>query len=109
MKFLGIICASALFASFGQAQAQAHAPKSALDHIQFDGVMDDGTLKDSNETRRQWLDENPVPAKEYWRAWDCKGKPCDSKWQANIRAKAALIQRTDKDPPNQAGGPSSRH
>ncbi len=107
MRYFRIVCATALLAGFGQ--AQAYAPKSALDHLQFDGVVDDDALKGGGQTRRQWLDQNPAPAKEYWRAWDCKGKPCDSKWQANIRAKAALIQRTDKDPPNQAGGTSSSH
>ncbi len=75
------------------------APKSALDGFQFDGVAADAVLKDAHQTRRQWMEATPVQAKEYWRAWDCKGKPCDSKWQANIRAKAALIPRTEKDPP----------
>ena len=92
--FLPILGLSCLLAS----QALA-TPKSALDGLQFDGVMSDAILKDAGQTRRQWLEATPVQAKEYWRAWDCKGKPCDSKWQANIRAKAALITRTDKDPP----------
>ncbi len=74
------------------------APKSALDHVQFDGVSTDAELKIEHHTRRQWLDSHPVQAKDYWRAWDCKGKPCDSKWNANIRAGAAKITRTQKDP-----------
>ncbi len=74
------------------------APRSALDGFQFDGVLSDAILKDQHLTRRAWLNENPLGARQYWSAWDCKGKPCDSKWQANIRDKAALIQRTDKDP-----------
>ncbi len=75
-------------------------PKSRLDNMQFDGVSSDGELKTEGHTRRQWLQQNPVQAKEYWKAWDCKGKPCDSQWNANIRKKAAQITRTDKDPPD---------
>ena len=89
--------------------ALAHAQKSALDGFQFDIVLSDAVLKDNHTTRRQWLDSTPVPAREYWQAWDCKGKPCDSKWFANIRAKAALIPRTDKDPPPSDGAASSSH
>ena len=74
-------------------------PKSALDGLQLDGVDSDAALKVAGWTRRRWLDTTMrSQVKEYWRAWDCKGKPCDSKWQANIRAKAALVARTDKDP-----------
>ena len=74
------------------------AQKSALDGHQFDGVMSDAALKTAKRTRRDWLDKNPIGAKEYWAAWDCKGKPCDSKWFAKLRAKAALITRTHQDP-----------
>jgi len=72
--------------------------KSALDGFQFDGVLADAALKASGWTRRHWLDLYPVNAKEYWRAWDCKDRKCDAPYYKNIRAKAALIPRTDKDP-----------
>jgi len=79
--------------------AAQSVPKSALDGLQLDGVDSDAALKTAGWTRQRWLETSPASqVKEYWRAWDCKGKPCDSKWQANIRAKAALIPRTDKDP-----------
>lgn len=78
--------------------APASAQKSALDGYQFDGVSSDAELKVEGQTRRHWLDNHPVQAKEYWAAWDCKGKPCDTKWYANIRAKAALVKRTHRDP-----------
>ncbi len=80
-------------------------PKSVLDGMQFDGVSSDAELKIEHHNRRQWLDAHPVQAKEYWKAWDCKGRPCDSKWQATIRAEAALIPRSAKDPKPPAGGP----
>jgi hypothetical protein len=107
MKLHILLCASALLTVAPFAHATPH--KDALDNVQFDGVMSDGVLKDSHEARRTWLDQNPVPAKEYWKAWDCKGQPCDSKWQQNIRAKAALIPRTDKDPKPTSATSSSGH
>ena len=95
MKLTPLLLAALLLT----AQAQvAFAQKSALDHMQFDGVSSDGELKTERLTRRQWLEQYPVQAKDYWDAWDCKGKACDSTWKANIRKKAALIKRTDKDP-----------
>lgn len=95
MKLTALLLAGALLACATQV---AHAQKSALDHVQFDGVSSDGELKVEHHTRRHWLDHHPVQAKDYWDAWDCKGKPCDSTWKGNIRKKAALIKRTDKDP-----------
>jgi hypothetical protein len=74
------------------------AQKSALDGHQFDGVSSDAELKVEGHTGRYWLSRHPVEARDYWAAWDCKGKPCDSKWYANIRTKARLVQRTDTDP-----------
>jgi len=94
-----ILVLAILAAAAATPWAAESAPKSALDGLQFDGVMSDAVLTDAHQTRRQWLETTPAQAREYWRAWDCKGKPCDSKWQASIRAKAALIPRTDKDPP----------
>jgi len=88
-----------LVAALAIAAPAAYAQKPALDHVQFDGVSSDGELQVEHHTRRHWLDHHPVQAKDYWDAWDCKGKPCDSPWKANIRKKAALIKRTDKDPP----------
>lgn len=105
MKRLLFTFAAVVVAISGSASARQS--KDALDAVQFDGVMADGVLKDSHETRRTWLDQNPVPAKEYWKAWDCKGQPCDSKWQANIRAKAALVPRSEKDPKPVSGTSSS--
>ncbi len=105
-----LIFAAAAVGTFLGMPAISHAtPKSALDGLQFDGVASDAVLKTANRTRRQWLDSLPVQAREYWRAWDCKGKPCDSKWQADIRAKAALISRTDKDPPPSNTSTKSDH
>lgn len=49
-------------------------------------------------TRRKWLTLWPVPGKEYWAAWDCKGKPCDTPQRAHERATAKLIERLDTDP-----------
>ena len=97
MRILFAITLSAFAVACAGGDASA-GPKSALDHFQFDGVMADDALKDSGWTRRHWIEQYPVQAKEYWRAWDCKGKPCDSTWQAQIRAKAKLIARTPKDP-----------
>lgn len=85
----------ALMAPFAHA---AGKPKSALDGYQFDGVSADAELKVEGHTRRGWLRDHPVQAKEYWAAWDCKDEACDSKWYANIRKKAALIKRTPDDP-----------
>lgn len=91
---LALLLAASAASTPGPAQAQ----KSALDGHQFDGVISDKALKTAGRTRREWLDRQPAEAREYWAAWDCKDKPCDSKWYANIRAKAALIRRSSKDP-----------
>ncbi len=96
MKTTAILLAAALLA-LGAPAAQAQ--KSALDHVQFDGISSDGELKTEHLTRRQWLQQYPVQAKDYWDAWDCKGKPCDSAWKANIRKKAILTKRSEEDPP----------
>ena len=103
-----MIAAVVLAACSSSAPAIA-GPKSALDGIQFDGVSTDRELKVEGHTRRQWLEQHPIEAKDYWKAWDCKGKPCDSKWNANIRAGAALIKRTDKDPKLQADASATSH
>ncbi len=93
-----ILCVFAWAALAVAQPAPVIAQKSALDGHQFDGVTSDAALRTAGRTRRDWLDKHPVEAREYWAAWDCKGKPCDSSWYANIRAKAALIKRTDEDP-----------
>lgn len=103
-----MIAAIVLAACSSSAPAVA-APKSALDGYQFDGVSSDGELKIEGHTRREWLGQHPVEARDYWKAWDCKGKPCDSKWNAKIRAKAALIERTDKDPKPRADNAATSH
>ncbi len=84
-------------------------PRSALDGFQFDGVLSDAALKTAGWTRWHWLEVYHMNAPEYWRAWDCKDKPCDSKWQANIRAKAVLIPRIYKDPPPSDTSLPSKH
>ncbi|HWU61479.1 MAG TPA: hypothetical protein VN112_05580 [Ensifer sp.] len=77
----------------------AEAPKrSVLDNEPelFAVVTPDRLL--GRHTRRQWLTLWPGNGREYWAAWDCKGKPCDTPKRAHIRATAKLIPRTDKDP-----------
>jgi hypothetical protein len=107
MKLHILLCASALLAGAPSAHATPH--KDALDGFQFDGVTSDALLKGAHQTRRDWLDQNPKASWAYWKAWECKGQPCDSKWQQNIRAKAALVPRTDKDPKQASGASSSGH
>lgn len=97
MKTASFIVLVALLASASASVGPAEAQKSALDHFQFDGVSSDAELKDQGHTRREWIESHPVQAEEYWRAWDCKDRPCDSKWNANIRAKAAKIERSRLD------------
>ena len=106
MKRLSFIVVAALVAT--TAAGPAAAQKSALEHVQFDGVSTDAELRVEKHTRRQWLDTHPLQAKEDWAAWDCKDKPCDTKWYANIRGKAALIKRTDRGPPPAADRLSPR-
>lgn len=71
----------------------AQARRSALNDVQFDGVTSDRGLKTAGITREKWLEIYPRQAREYWDAWDCEGKSCDSQWKANIRAKARLVPR----------------
>jgi hypothetical protein len=105
MKLTGILVTALLVLQLNPAAAQA--PKSDLDNFQFDGVSSDAELKDQHHSRRDWLSAHPVQAKDYWKAWDCKGQGCDSTWNANIRAKAALIDRTPQDPKPASGSASS--
>jgi hypothetical protein len=106
MKLIASLIAAGAFAIL--APQTASARKSALDHIQFDGVSSDGELKTEHQTRRQWLETFPVQAKTYWDAWDCKNEICDSSWKANIRKKAALIKRTDEDAPARVQQPTKK-
>jgi hypothetical protein len=104
---LGVLCAagsafaatpSRHFLNYPPVVRSAPGQKSGLDGFQFDGVLADAALKASGWTRRHWIELYPVDAKEYWRAWDCKDRKCDAPYYRNIRAKAALIPRTEKDP-----------
>jgi hypothetical protein len=83
------------------------APKSALDHDpdMFAVVTPDRLL--GTTTRRQWLTLYPVLGREYWAAWDCKGKLCDTAKRKHIRETAKLITRTDADPKPVDSPPSS--
>ena len=74
------------------------APKSVLDNDPdlFAVVKPDRLLGD--QTRRQWLTMWPVNGREYWAAWDCKDKPCDTKQRAHERATSKLIERLPTDP-----------
>ena len=77
----------------------AEAPKkSVLDNEPelFAVVTPDRLL--GRHTRRQWLTLWPGNGREYWAAWDCKGKLCDTRERAHIRATAKRIPRTDADP-----------
>ena len=79
--------------------ASAEAPrKSVLDNDPdlFAVVTPDRLLP--KMSRREWLTLWPVNGREYWAAWDCKGRLCDTQERAHIRATAKLIPRTDKDP-----------
>lgn len=74
------------------------AKKGALDKEPdlFASVTPDRLLRDMS--RRDWLTLWPVPGRDYWAAWDCKGKPCDNPKRLHIRANAKLIPRTAADP-----------
>jgi len=78
--------------------AGSETRKSVLDNNPdlFTLVTPDHLL--GNTPRRKWLDLYPVNAKEYWAAWDCKGKRCDTKARARIRATCKLVPRTARDP-----------
>ncbi|MGN6210552.1 hypothetical protein [Asticcacaulis sp.] len=85
--------------------------KGALDDTTdlFAMVTPDRRLGDL--TRRKWLTLWPVDGREYWAAWDCKGKRCDTPKRAHIRATAKLIPRTDADPkplPPDTSAPKNR-
>lgn len=89
-----LIYAGVLLAQSGHAEPG----KGALgpDPDRFAVVTPDRRLGDM--TRRKWLTLWPVNGREYWAAWDCKDKPCDTPQRAHIRETAKLIPRTDKDP-----------
>lgn len=81
------------------ASTWAEAPKKSVldnDPDLFAVVTPDRLLP--KMTRREWLTLWPVNGREYWAAWDCKGKPCDTRDRAHIRATSKLISRTEKDP-----------
>lgn len=96
MKTLVIAILSALaFTTVGYAKGNR---QGALENTQdlFASVTPDRLL--GKTTRRQWLDLYPVNARLYWAAWDCRGRPCDSRERAHIREIAKLVARTSKDP-----------
>jgi len=92
-----MIAAIVLAACSSSAPALAGS-KSVLDNDpdMFAVVTPDRLL--GKTTRRQWLTLWPVPGKEYWAAWDCKDKACDSAQRAHERATAKLIPRIATDP-----------
>ena len=98
---LAILVAVALIVSDGAAHAQA-GKRDALDNDPdlFAIVTPDRSLGDM--TRRKWLTLWPVPGREYWAAWDCKGKPCDTPQRVHERAVAKLIPRLSTDPKPEA-------
>jgi hypothetical protein len=103
-----VVCAGVTFLP---GSSWAEQKKSVLDHEPelFAVVTPDRLL--GRHTRRQWLDLWPVNGREYWAAWDCKGKLCDTPDRAHIRATAKLIPRTDADPkplPADAPAPKGR-
>lgn len=103
------LLATALTFAFGAGVAAPSiaAPKSNRDNYSdaFALVTPDSLL--GSTTRRQWLKLWPVPGREYWAAWDCKGMPCDTPQRKHIRATAKLIARTDEDPKPITGASSS--
>lgn len=87
-----------VIATFGAAAAHAAPPpKTALDDPDLFAVVTPDRLL-GGMTRRKWLTLWPVPGREYWAAWDCKGKPCDTPERAHERATAKLVQRLETDP-----------
>lgn len=97
MKKIILAIATAIFV-IGTPSLAALAKKSVLDNDPdlFALVTPDRLL--GKTTRRQWLTLWPKLGQEYWAAWDCKGKRCDTPQRAHIRETAKLIPRTEADP-----------
>lgn len=96
MKLQFILIAGVIL--FG-GNAQAGPPKKSVldnDPDLFAVVTPDRLL--GSDTRRQWLTLWPVNGREYWAAWDCKGKPCDTPQRVHERETAKLIPRLATDP-----------
>ena len=96
MKWL-VLAATAV--TIGLSTAPVHAgQKSVLDNDPdlFAVVTPDRLL--GHQTRREWLKLWPVLGKEYWAAWDCMDKACDTAQRARERATAKLIDRLPTDP-----------
>ena len=97
MKWLSFIVVAALVATMTAGPAAAQK-KSKLDKDPdlFAVVTPDRLL--GKMTRREWLTLWPVPGREYWAAWDCQHRSCDTDKRKHIRETARLIPRTAADP-----------
>lgn len=99
MKSLIMTMTLTLCACVASAPAFAKPPKTSVldnDPDLFALVTPDRLLGDMS--RRKWLTLWPKLGREYWAAWDCKDKGCDTPKRAHIRATAKLIPRNDNDP-----------
>ncbi len=89
---LGLLVLTAKSAEAGK------APKSALDNDpDLFAVVTPGRLL-GNQPRRQWLTLWSVNGREYWAAWDCRGKPCDTERRVRERAASKPIALLPTDP-----------